>query len=140
MRFRFFGLVRELPHSQMAKYTQIDYDREMAFIAADPEESTDTKTLGVVRVVADPDNTEAEFAIIVRSDMKGQGLGHALMEKVIRYCRDRGTGAIVGQVLLDNHRMLKLAETLGFTKHYDAADEVVEVRLELPAADGGSPT
>ena len=138
MRFRFFGLVRELPHSQMARYTQIDYDREMAFIATDPEESTDTKTLGVVRVVADPDNTEAEFAIIVRSDMKRQGLGHALMEKVIDYCRDRGTEAIVGQVLLDNHRMLKLAETLGFTKHYDAAAEVVEVRLELPAADGGS--
>jgi acetyltransferase len=138
MRFRFFGLVRELPHSQMARYTQIDYDREMAFVATDPEEAPDTKTLGVVRVVADPDNTEAEFAIIVRSDMKRQGLGHALMEKVIRYCRDRGTGAIVGQVLLDNHRMLALAETLGFTKHYDAAAEVVEVRLELPAADGGA--
>jgi acetyltransferase len=136
MRFRFFGLVRELPHSQMARYTQIDYDREMAFIATDPEESTDTKTLGVVRVVADPDNTEAEFAIIVRSDMKGQGLGHALMEKVIRYCHDRGTEAIVGQVLLDNHRMLTLAETLGFKKHYDAAAEIVEVRLELPAATG----
>jgi acetyltransferase len=136
MRFRFFGLVRELPHSQMARYTQIDYDREMAFIATDPEEAPDTKTLGVVRVVSDPDNTEAEFAIIVRSDMKGQGLGHALMEKVIRYCRDRGTGAIVGQVLLDNHRMLKLAETLGFSKHYDASAEVVEVRLELTAAEG----
>jgi hypothetical protein len=53
----------------MARYTQIDYDREMAFVATDPEEAPDTKTLGVVRVVADPDNTEAEFAIIVRSDM-----------------------------------------------------------------------
>ncbi|MEJ2319976.1 MAG: bifunctional acetate--CoA ligase family protein/GNAT family N-acetyltransferase [Gemmatimonadales bacterium] len=136
MRFRFFGLVRELPHSQMARYTQIDYDREMAFIATDPEGAPDM-TLGVVRVVADPDNTETEFAIIIRSDMKGQGLGHALMDKVIRYCRDRGTGSIVGQVLPDNHRMLALAETLGFTKHYDVAAEIVEVRLELPRANGG---
>lgn len=134
MRFRFFGLVRELPHSQMARYTQIDYDREMAFIATDPEEAPATKTLGVVRVVADPDNTEAEFAIIVRSDMKGQGLGHALMEKAIRYCRDRGTGAIVGQVLPDNHRMLALAESLGFAKRHDPEAEVIEVRLELPTA------
>ena len=132
MRFRFFGLVRELPHSQMARYTQIDYDREMAFIATDPEEA-ETTTLGVVRVVTDPDNREAEFAIIVRSDLKGQGMGHALMEKVIRYCRNRGTGAVVGQVLPDNRAMLALAESLGFTKHLNTEDGVVEVRLELPA-------
>ena len=133
MRFRFFGLVRELPHSQMARYTQIDYDREMAIIATDPAEAPETRTLGVVRAVADPDNSEAEFAIIVRSDMKGEGLGRALMEKVIRYCRARGTGSIVGQVLPDNRRMLALAERLGFTKRLHADGSVVEVRLPLSA-------
>jgi acetyltransferase len=61
------------------------------------------------------------------------------MEKVIRYCRDRSIRAIVGQVLPDNHRMLALAEIIGFTKHDDMAAEVVEVRLELPAASGPRP-
>src|SRR5690606_30733028 len=93
VRFRFFNLVREVPHSQMARFTQIDYDREMAFIAqpvtdgAGPGAPAAGETLGVVRAIADPDGERAEFAIIVRSDQKGRGLGHALLDKMIRYCR-----------------------------------------------------
>jgi acetyltransferase len=132
IRSRFFGLVRELPHSQMARFTQIDYDREMAFIASAAEDGGKTETLGVVRAVTDPDNRRAEFAIIVRSDIKGQGLGYALMDKMIRYCRGRGTGEIVGQVLLTNKAMLDLAATLGFESHDLPDAEVVEVRLKLP--------
>jgi acetyltransferase len=126
--FRFFSLVREMPHSQLARYTQIDYDREMAFIAHEPDAAD---TLGVVRAVSDPDNTEAEFAIIVRSDLKGKGLGRALLEKMIRYCRERGTGELVGQVLSANHAMLSLAGELGFERRFDAEAGVVEVRLRL---------
>jgi acetyltransferase len=132
--FRFFNLVRQLPHSQMARYTQIDYDREMAFIATESREDRPPETLGVVRAVANPDATQAEFAIIVRSDLKGVGLGRALLEKMIRYCRERGIGTLVGQVLAENQPMLTLAKDLGFTSRWSAEEGVTEVRLELRPA------
>lgn len=131
IRFRFFGLVREFPHSQMARFTQIDYNREMAFIAQAPDERGKPETLGVVRTVTDPDNRNAEFAIVVRSDLKGQGLGHALLEKMIRYCRDRGTREVVGQALSDNVAMLRLAETFGFKSRELPGENAVEVKLRL---------
>lgn len=127
VRFRFFNLVRELPHSQMARFTQIDYDREMAFVAL----AGDSETLGVVRAIADPDNERAEFAIVVRSDQKGRGLGYALLEKMVRYCRARGTREIVGQVLPDNRAMLDLAGSLGFASRFLPDDGAVEVKLAL---------
>jgi acetyltransferase len=134
-RFRFFNLVREMPHSQMARYTQIDYDREMAFVAIDAS-SDPPATRGVVRAVFHPDNVEAEFAVIVQSDLKGQGLGYALVDKMVRYCRSRGTGELVGQVLPDNRAMLSLARDLGFETRRLPEDEVIEVRLRLEGAAG----
>ncbi len=129
IRFRFFGVVKALEHSQIARYTQIDYDREMAFIAVD-DSGSEPETLGVVRAIADPDNLHAEFAVIVRSDMKGKGLGRILMNKIIAYCRIRGTEALVGEVLDYNERMLALARDLGFeVRQKDAG--VNSVRLEL---------
>lgn len=132
IRFRFFGFIKELPHSQMARFTQIDYDREMAFIAIGADESTSSQTLGVVRAISDPDNQTAEFAIIIRSDMKGQGLGEKLLEKMIRYCRERSTGEMVGQVLRENSAMLGLAKHLGFSAQLLADEiDVMEVTLNL---------
>ncbi len=114
IRFRFFGVVKALDHSQIARYTQIDYDREMAFIAIDKKIDGTPETLGVVRAITDPDNLRAEFAIVVRSDMQGKGLGRILINKIIDYCRDRGTGSLVGEVLANNERMLALAREVGF--------------------------
>jgi len=131
IRFRFFGLVRDLPHSQMARLTQIDFDREMAFIAVDDTAEDATQTVGVVRTITDPNNDRCEFAIIVRSDIKGQGLGEILLRKMIRYCRDRGTQQMVGQILPDNRAMLDLAELLGFKCRTLRDDRVVEVVLNL---------
>lgn len=131
IRFRFFGQVRELPHSQMARLTQIDYNREMAFIAAGTDDQGQRETLGVVRTVTDPDNLRAEFAIVVRSDLKGQGLGKRLLVKMIDYCRARGTSEMIGQVLDDNHGMLGLAKSTGFEVHALEIDDAVEVRLVL---------
>jgi acetyltransferase len=136
VRFRFFNLVRELPHSQMARYTQIDYEREMAFIATDTAMNPPA-TLGVVRGVFTSDDREAEFAIIVRSDLKGQGLGRALLEKLVRYCRARGTEEVVGQVLAENRAMLSLARRLGFISQSIPRDGVVEVRLRLRERSAG---
>jgi acetyltransferase len=136
IRFRFFGLVGELPHSQMARLTQIDYDREMAFIATAPKEGASRETLGVVRTVTDPNNERAEFAIVVRSDLKGQKLGYKLLDKMINYCRERGTREIVGQVLPDNKRMLDLAHSLGFVGRNLIGENAVEVHLVLQADPG----
>jgi acetyltransferase len=116
----------------LARYTQIDYDREMAFIAIDRTTDGQPRTIGVVRTVADPDNRQAEFAIVVRSDLKGQGLGTALMQKIIRYCRSRGTTEIAGQILRQNTAMRDLAKRLGFDE-IDTPAEIVEVRLPLRA-------
>lgn len=139
IRFRFFGLVQELPHSQMARLTQIDYDREMAFIATARCEDDPSKveTLGVVRAVTDPDNDDTEFSIVVRSDLKGSGLAKALMLKIIRYCRDRGTRTMAGQVLADNHRMLSFVESLGFRRLRVIDGDVVEIELDLQAPEPG---
>jgi acetyltransferase len=98
----------------MARLTQIDYEREMAFIATATNASGREETLGVVRAVADPDNQEAEFAITVRSDLKGGGLGELLMRKLIHHFQSRGTRRMVGEVLKENERMLELARELGF--------------------------
>jgi acetyltransferase len=131
VRFRFFGSIRQLAHSQMARLTQIDYDREMAFVAVEKDNDGHDLTLGVARAVTDPDNVRAEFAIIMRSDMKGRGLGAILLKKIIRYCRDRGTQELVGQVLAENTRMRNLAKNLGFTAERLLNDNIVGLRLAL---------
>ncbi len=132
IRFRFFGLVREFPHSEIARLTQIDYDREMAFIATAPKaDGTGRETLGVVRTVTDPDNETCEFAIIVRSDLKGQGLGYKLLEKMIGYCRARGTKTMTGQVMAGNHPMLDMVRALGFRVNRLEDEPVMETTLDL---------
>ncbi|HYM43267.1 MAG TPA: bifunctional acetate--CoA ligase family protein/GNAT family N-acetyltransferase [Steroidobacteraceae bacterium] len=133
---RFFRNVRELPESDLAHFTQIDYDREMAFIAVSAAGGDQEEILGVARAYADPDNTAAEFAVLVRSDLKGQGLGTLLMRKLMRYCAARGTGELRGTILADNAAMLQLAQTLGFRVRSRELN-VVEVALDLrPAAAG----
>ena len=128
---RFFGAVRELPHSQMARFTQIDYHREMAFIAGEKDEKGQWRTLGVVRVFTDPDNESAEFAILVRSDLQGHGLGRKLMTKIINYCRSRGTKVMIGDILRQNKRMLGMTQDLGFSSKSIPGEEGVHVQLDL---------
>ena len=133
---RFFTGVRELPETDLAHLTQIDYDRDMAFLAVGRDAAGAEEIVGVVRACADPDNNAAEFAVLVRSDLKGQGLGTLLMRKLIRYCRERGTRELWGDVMADNEAMLHLARTLGF-KVRGSEQNIETVALELqgqPAA------
>jgi acetyltransferase len=125
--FRFFEALRELPHSQLARFTQIDYDREMALVAID----ADNELLGEVRTVTDPDNEQAEFGILVSSSAQGKGLGHALLDKMIRYCRARGTKELFGDVLPTNSRMLALAGNLHFQRGRPPGDGVARISLRL---------
>jgi acetyltransferase len=131
LRLRFFNAVGKLQPSQIARLTQIDYEREMAFIATVAGDDGKTETLGVVRTVADADDAEAEFSIKLLPRMKGSGLARLLMEKMIRYCRGRGMQTIRGDVLVGNVAMTRLAEKLGFCCRDRPGGELVEVRLDL---------
>ena len=130
-RFRQIGVTRNLPPSEMARLVQIDYDREMAFIATAPDERGREETLAVVRTISSPDNVSADFALMVRSDLKRTGIGTALMQKMIRYCKDRRIGCIIGQVLDDNVAMLNLMDRLGFEKRPLPETGRIEVKLRL---------
>jgi acetyltransferase len=134
---RFLSTFRELPDAEVARLTQIDYDREMAFIAEEPAASGGAETLGVARVSTDPDNIEAEFAILVRSDLKRHGLGRVLLAKLIRYCRDRGTARMTSSVLSSNASMLGLGAGFGFTTRL-AERGIMEVTLDLQGREGRS--
>ena len=106
----------------------------MAFIATQTADGQ-SQTLGVVRAISDPDNTRAEFAIVVSSKLKGKGLGQTLLAKMIRYCRERGTGELVGEVLAENARMLKLAKRFGFALHHQSEGSIVGLTLDLRQSD-----
>ncbi|MFL6703911.1 MAG: GNAT family N-acetyltransferase [Paraburkholderia graminis] len=131
LRLRFFGAVGSFDHSQLARMTQIDYDREMALIATVRDEAGVSRTLGVVRAVADPDNETAEFAVAIRSDQKGRRLGRLLTDRIIRYARARGTHWLVGEALRENTAMIALARASGFTMTPTEDPGVVGFRMAL---------
>jgi len=130
LRFRFFRATNRFTHEFLAAFTQIDYDREMALLALRENGAGATETLGVVRAVVDANNEGAEFAILVRSDCKGRGIGRELMQRIIAYQRGRGTRQLHGDVLVHNQTMLGLCRSLGFAIG-PARDDVVPVRLAL---------
>lgn len=133
LRLRFFGVVqRDFDHKDIARFTQIDYDREMAFIATALNQTGRPETLGVMRTNTKPDNSEAEFAIVVRSDQKGEGLGSMLFHKGIGYTRDRGTRYLTGQTMIENKAMQGLSRKFGFEVKPDPHDEdLVEMVLDM---------
>ncbi len=132
IRYRFFQYRKHFSREDVAQMVQIDYDREMVFIANAPREDGEgEETLGTVRTWTDADNLQCEFAVMVHDKMKGEGLGVALMQKMIDYCRARGTMEMVGNVLPDNRPMLQLAEHLGFEIRFNTEEEVMDLRLVL---------
>ena len=112
MRLRFLAAMRGLSHELAARLSHIDPDRDVALLAfAERAE----ELLGVARFSADPDNRAAEFAIAVRTDWKGHGLGHLLMARLTQLARQRGIDELVGEVLPENAAMLQLCREFGFT-------------------------
>jgi acetyltransferase len=130
IRFRFLAPRKEFSHKTNARFTQIDYARAMTFIALSVDQ---TEIWGVTRLAADPDYLSAEYAVIVRSDLKGQGLGWALMHHLIRYAESEGLRDLHGDVLAANERTLKMCRELGFEIEADPEDlGLRNVRLKLP--------
>ncbi|WP_428774995.1 bifunctional acetate--CoA ligase family protein/GNAT family N-acetyltransferase [Vibrio sp.] len=127
---RFFTDVGEFNHEALANFTQIDYDREMAFVAVVKVQGKPT-IIGVSRALINPENTDAEFAILIRSDLKGKGLGRILMNKIIDYCRYKGTAQISGMTMPSNRGMLTLAQKLGFKLDVQFEDGTADMVLPL---------
>jgi acetyltransferase len=119
LRLRFFAPVRHFTHAFLSRLTQLDYARAMAFVALD---ETTGEPMGVVRLHADSNYENAEYAVLVRSDLKGHGIGWMLMELIIRYGRSENLQRIEGQVLQENTTMLDMCRQLGFEIHDDPSD------------------
>jgi len=131
IRLRFFVPMKRLTHAMAAQLTQIDYDREMAFVLADPGAAGPAEIHGVVRLSSDPNGEEAEFAIVVEDSMTGQGIGRMLMHRIIDYAASRGIREIYGDVLGENANMIDLCRHLGFRIATDGRQGILRVRLDL---------
>lgn len=128
--YRYFSEINEFTHEELANMTQIDYDREMAFVAV-RDYHGEQEIIGVSRAFSDPDNIDAEFSVLVRSDLKGLGLGRRLMEKLIAYTRQRGLQQLNGITMPNNSGMVTLARKLGFNVQVQMEDGIVLLSLPL---------
>ncbi len=129
LRLRFFAPMKEFTHQFIARLTQLDYARAMAFVAFD--EATN-ELIGVVRIHSDSIYESGEYAILLRSDLKGKGLGWALMQLIIEYARSEGLKEISGDVLRENSIMLDMCRSLGFEVKSDSHEpDICKVRLRL---------
>ena len=134
LRLRFFSAVRHFSHEFIARLTQLDYARSIALVAIDPGNG---EMLGAVRLLADANYERGEYGILVRSDLKGHGIGWQLMRIMIEYAGAIGLKTIEGQVLRENVTMLAMCQQLGFRTRPDADDAtVMDVTLEVSTARG----
>ena len=129
LRLRFFAAIKDFSHAFLVPLTHLDYAHAMAFIAFD---ETTHEPLGVVRLHADTAHVTGEYAILLRSDLKGHGLGWALMELMIAYAKAVGLKQVCGQVLQRNAVMIKMCREFGFTVRTNTLDRsLCDVTLDL---------
>jgi acetyltransferase len=131
-RFRFFQPIRNITHEMLVRYCNIDYDREMAMIA-EYTKGRKKRNIGVGRLITEPGEKRAEFALVVADDFQGKGLGKKLLDMLIGIGEERGLESIYGIVLPDNRRMMLLCRALGFEIKYEAEEIVVELNLKSQA-------
>ncbi len=129
LRLRFFDSIKEFSHEFVVKLTQLDYSRAMAFVALD---ETGDVIIGVVRLYCDATYENGEFAILIRSNLKGRGLGWALMHLIIEYATSEGLKVISGQIMHENAVMLDMCRELGFEVKADPIErDIYNVTLAL---------
>lgn len=131
LRLRFFAHVERFSAEERKKLSHLDYRREMAFLAIDEDTG---RMLGLVRLKDELDEETAEFAILVRSWLKGHGLGWLLMHRVIDCAREKGLRRVYGDVLAENAAMLQMCEELGF-RTKDWGSDLKRVVLDLAAGE-----
>ena len=131
LRLRFFAPVRDFSHAFLARLTQMDYARAIAFVAIDNESG---EMMGAVRIHADANHESGEYGILMRSDLKGLGLGWELMVLMIEWARADGLRVVEGQVLSENTTMLDMCRRLGFGIRNDPNDLDIKI-VTLPVAE-----
>jgi len=131
--FRFMDTLRELTPQMLVRFTQIDYDREMAFVATVREGGREAE-VGVTRYVTNPDGESCEFAVVIADGWQRRGLGRRMMEQLIGVARARGLRTMVGHVLAENRGMLTLCQKLGFGVG-DSAEGPMVKRVTLALAE-----
>jgi acetyltransferase len=130
--FRFMYGMAHLPPAMLARFTQIDYDREMALVAVQDDGGPEASLKAVARYVGNPGSESCEFALVVADDMQRQSIGRQLLERLIELARHRGFREMEGEVLVQNRRMLELCRSLGFRVRRSLEDsEVMAVTLGL---------
>jgi len=135
-RYRFFNIVRNLPHSDLVRFCNIDYDREMA-IVAEVTEGGRRREIGVGRIIAEPDSKRGEFAVVIADSYQGKGLGRKLVDMVIDIASEKHLESIYGVVLRENQPMLSLCREMGFSLHPEEDYVRVELPLEVEAPAQG---
>ena len=131
-RYRFFQIIKDLPHDALVRFCNIDYDREMAFIAetVDSDSNRARKIeIGVSRLILDPNKKHGEFAVVIADKYQGKGLGTKLVDMLIEFARDKGAETIYGIIMSGNIAMIRLCEKLGFTTRREQDSVISELRL-----------
>jgi acetyltransferase len=127
-RFRFFQIIKDLPHEALVRFCNIDYDREMAIIA-EAREGDRTIQIGVSRLITEPGKKRGEFAVVIADKFQGRGLGTKLVDMLIEFAREKGIDTIYGTVMSENIKMIQLCEKLGFTTRREHENVIAELKL-----------
>ena len=127
-RFRFFQIIKDLPHEALVRFCNIDYDREMAIIA-ETREGSRTVEIGVSRLVLEPNKKRGEFAVVVADKYQRKGLGIKLVDMLIDFAKEKGIETIYGTVMAENMGMIRLCEKLGFSTRREQESTIAELKL-----------
>ena len=127
-RFRFFQIIKDLPHDALVRFCNIDYDREMAIIAETREGDRNVE-IGVSRLILEANKKRGEFAVVVADKYQGKGLGVKLVDMLIGFAKEKGIEIIYGTVMAENIRMVRLCEKLGFSTRREQENTIAELKL-----------
>jgi acetyltransferase len=133
--YRFFRPIKELSREMLARFTQIDYDREIAMVAIREKNDTDEIMMGVARIILDPDGKIGEFSVLVGDPWHGLGIGSRLLIHALEIARNRGVENVYGVVLRDNVSMLALGKSIGLKTRWDVSGQECEMTIDLRTAD-----